>query len=1687
MSFNKILLKIVAVVLLGISHVSAQQYGFEWIKPNTYYYKFKITKEGVYKIDSTLLASVGINLIGVNPNRFQLIRDGEEKAIFVQGDGDGIFNANDFIEFYANKNDGKLDVEIYQAASDQPHNYTSLITDTAFYFFAILPDTTTIQTKRLQIYNKSNYSSFTAEPYFIFTQNKAPVEEYFRGTYDRVGPTDIYYLSEYVGGESWTGLKFGFNDPKIYSFDTRALNTNGPSASIKTKVIGVSDADADTNGVNHHLRISIAPGNSTFSTIKDTSYLGLVQNSYSIALSNSQLGTAATHFKYESVDDLGLGSDYSALSYASLTYSRNYDLLGNSQISYRLFPIMNGTETYIKFSNFGKSKPSIIDIANNKKISCNYSSGDVHALIENNNLPKNLFLYDTSDILNINEMKLVDLSPIDEQQNYEYIIISHERLANAANEYKNYRALGFNKILLINSSKLFDRYFYGYPHPLALKRFCKHLYEQQISKPKYLLLLGRGFQNNLVRNNSQNAYNNNLVPSIGEPSSDNMFTIGLDQNAPYAPAIPTGRIPALNELDAKNYLDKLKDYESDANIAQEWHKNILHLSGGSGPEQLSIINQINSIKPLITDTSFGANITTFSKKSSVPVDPDLKNILLNEINKGKSMMTFLGHGSLTVLDVDFGTVADLNNYKKYPVFYFNGCNIGNANDIDPQGTGNIYGKYYLCNYNNKGVVAWLAHSNLTLTTNLFHQMNVLYANIGKSMYGNPIGDVIKKTLTQTTFTGDKFSVSHSYQLLLQGDPFLKIHSPPLPDYEIANADLFLSPTKITAQNDSFSLKIIIKNLGKAIKDSIQIKVVHTLPNNTAKHTYDSLIFWAPYYKDTATASMKGWGKSMVGENIFDVTIDPNNIKTEITHNNNSASLKYVVVGSGLYNILPFDCAIIKSDTVTLISQNNDLFIKNAEYEFEMDTSLNFSNSSSFYQKSPIIKTNDLAKWKVVLPSSDSIVYFWRSRLNLPLNQGGEWYISSFTKIINGNQGFRQSKFEQYQNALSIDKIKLDTIKKQLSFIDNELVLGIQNRRFDHRNMGVIVPYQLNAGVGTCISEGTVVLVFEPNQIDFPYELPNYPFNCSFVQNNKQSQSIRYYPFATKTAQGKQDLTRLIDSIPSGYYVAMFSRYNSDIINWDVSTKNALSKIGSVMVSQIQNKNTAWAIIGQKNAALGFATEDTVCNDSLGALFDIGQLETPPLPNQSQDVNLLRINKALKLKWHTGSITSKALGPANAWNKLLFNFISTDISSNEKFHIDIIGVTKNGSDSLIARTIKTSPFNLQNIDAKKIPFLKLKATFEDSLKRSPHQFGFWQIEYQPVTEGKLNVTPFETPSSAIEQGDSFQIKLDVQNISDVNFDSTSISYKIFDENRVLKYSDNESILRINPDSTIRINKNISTLLLEGNNTINILLNPEKNIEELSYLNNFISKNFDVKVDKSNPYLDVTFDGVRIMNNDIVSPSPVITITSTDDNKFKLQNDTSTFSLWLKNSNQFDFSKINLSNPELQFVPADKKNKATLIYHPKNLCDSECVFTLKVQSKDASQNNAGLAEYKIDFTVINKSTITHFFPYPNPGTTNIRFVFTLTGSIVPDDFLIRIMTVTGKVLREINKQEFGHIKIGNNISEFAWDGTDMYGDRLANGVYLYQVLTKINDKNIDERKMILTDKYFTQGVGKIYLMK
>ena len=238
------------------------------------------------------------------------------------------------------------------------------------------------------------------------------------------------------------------------------------------------------------------------------------------------------------------------------------------------------------------------------------------------------------------------------------------------------------------------------------------------------------------------------------------------------------------------------------------------------------------------------------------------------------------------------------------------------------------------------------------------------------------------------------------------------------------------------------------------------------------------------------------------------------------------------------------------------------------------------------------------------------------------------------------------------------------------------------------------------------------------------------------------------------------------------------------------------------------------------------------------------------------------------------------------------------------------------------------------------------------------------------------------------------------------------------------------------------------------------------------------------------MDVTFDGVHILNDDIVSARPHIIVKLKDESKSRALNDTSLLSVQIQYPDG-SLRTYHFDNDTMKFTPANLasgENTATIDLSPSFTGDDDD-YQLIVSGKDASGNPAGNLNYRVGFRVISKPMISNLLNYPNPFTTSTAFVFTITGSEIPQNMRIQILTITGKIIREITENELGPLHIGRNITDFKWDGSDMYGQKVANGVYLYRVLTNLNGKSMDKftDQGDNTDKYFTKGYGKMYFMR
>jgi hypothetical protein len=85
----------------------------------------------------------------------------------VSGQDDNRFDKNDFIELYATKNNGSLDIELYKDSDNQPNPHQSLFTETFNYYLTWNDNQSS---KRIESYYNNDYTGKTADSYFIDEQ-----------------------------------------------------------------------------------------------------------------------------------------------------------------------------------------------------------------------------------------------------------------------------------------------------------------------------------------------------------------------------------------------------------------------------------------------------------------------------------------------------------------------------------------------------------------------------------------------------------------------------------------------------------------------------------------------------------------------------------------------------------------------------------------------------------------------------------------------------------------------------------------------------------------------------------------------------------------------------------------------------------------------------------------------------------------------------------------------------------------------------------------------------------------------------------------------------------------------------------------------------------------------------------------------------------------------------------------------------------------------------------------------------------------------------------------------------------------------------------------------------------------------------------------------------------------------------
>jgi len=1454
---------LVATLLLifSLSSVSAK-YGNEWINYGQTYYKFKTATDGIYRLGHQDLLDAGIPVSTIDPRNIQIFHNGEEQYLWMVGDGDGKFDAADYIELFCTYNDGSMDKALYRKPEEQSHSYYSLYQDSAVYF---LTWTKSTLGKRFKLNSDVNFSGLTPDSYFLHQQPTYFNEQWLDG----LPYADLGYFAEYTLGEGYHSNGIGGGSGRVFNIKSPLYDSTGPNPTVDIIAYSASNpANYDADGDNHEFEMKIGRASQEL-VLFSHKHRGYNKIEYRSLPVPKKAVETTTQCRFTSV----LGSQgRHVVSLINLHYPRKYDL-NNSSIFDFVAP--NGNN-YIRFSNYPTAKSN--------PIAYNLNDGSKYApIIENQELKfkinasngGRIIIADEADVLSIGDLFQVRFNNYANlTKDYNYLIVTHSNLTIGAAEYQKYRESqegGSNSVLVVKADELYDEFYYGLHHPLALRNCIGFLSNRQTDKPEFLLLLGKGLMYINYRRDDYLRENVDLVPTMGWPPTDYFYSSPLDQSD-LRNDLATGRLSALRNEEILSYLSKVKEYEANPITS----KKILQLAGGGDLTQnTTFVGYLNQFSKIIGADSFGGTTILYSKQSSITIDESLIDKIAGTVNEGVHLVNYFGHGAAAVTEIDFGKVENYQNQGKYPIYFFDGCILGNSFDNVPP----LLEEFLF--EPKKGAIAWIAGTFYSYSNELYSITNEFHKKAFKEYYGYPIGRIMQETIKDYQNTANKYSITHSRIMILHGDPMIRLFSPDKADYTVDKSSIKLVTQ--TSEIDSFDISFRMQNLGKVSGDTVAfILSLSNSGNSLFSDTMHKTITAGSQMINTRIS--KNNLKS--GINRISIHIDPEDIIPEFAplgESNNFIVKDEFVVQHKLEILTPNLDIITSIPEIKVQFTTYQIPEKLVNFSIAIDTTPNF-NSKLLTIRS--ISGQDILYEEVIsLPPLDSTDYF----LRVIDQTNTDTVITSFVLIFKSEPGYSQGYWEKFKST-DLTDISYNLPKKELEFkraISSGIVL---------QTSGTNVVFGGGSQYGIPIYFGSirhlpglVVVAVDPDTENRYRE--NSQFN---VINKSQWWPVSnpfyviggyscLYRYNTNLQDHRDSLIAFLERVPENYFLGIFNETTTGIDSWPEEMFSALEKFGASKIRNLQEHHP-YILWGQKGLAPGAATE---------LMADLTNTITTP---ESQQLTLSRNMYPL----HTeGQIKSRTFGPASKWTSAWLD--EKHDQDDDFFIMDIIGINKEDREvNLIQGDTNQHLVDLTSIDAAIYPHIKVRLNISDKKNRTPLQPNRWTVLFEGLPEGFAYIE--EVKKDTVEEGDTYHIKSIFRNISELAMDSLQVSTSQ-SANGVLISTLTDTLPPLLPGDTVSQRRTFKPMSVPGDNSFLVVYNPNFHQPEQSISNNAVNHTVHVRKNANAPILEVYFDNQQILNGQVINPNARVSAVGRSNHKNLL-----------------------ITNPELYFVYFIKKGGA-----------------------------------------------------------------------------------------------------------------------------------------------------------------
>ena len=1639
-------------------------YGNEWINYDKTYIKVTVDQDGMYKLTYSELLAAGIPT-GVIGSGIQVVHMGEQVTSFVSSDL--AWRNGDFIAFHGGRNRGELDAHLFEdPETDQLNPNYSIFSDDGVYFISW--GNAPASAERYSVLDNDLSNNNVLKKNFYLHKEEMIFSE--RDLSPKAPQDSEVAFSSFVPVEG-----FATNLRSQHSFTIPVEDiANGPQALFNYRF--------GTNAASHNI---LAYFNDKLLETHIFSGGQIVDRDHLIDL---------VDLKNNSTVDIesSRNTDLSNIASLTLTYPRTPDAKSSQNVE--LFLQENAVNTYYEFENFsGTNTNYVFDITNGQMLNPVMEGNTAKFLIERSGPAQ-------SQVFLMNENSFLSAKSLETKQfvnhalaNAEYLILTSERLdveengVNYIQEFADFRASnlgGSYNTYVIHSEDLCDQFGYGISgHSLAIRNFSNYI-RTQWPDFGYAFIIGKGLD---WTNKNKQTLLESFVPTYGQPGSDNLLFAEKDKTFPF---VSVGRLAAKNPTEIRDYLDKvtvhaaISDVENLSIEERLWRKNIIHLSGGGPAEQGLLFNILGQMTDTIENNSYGANVTTYRKTSSDPVQTSLSQQIVNQIDEGISWLTFFGHSSQGTFDFSVEDPDKYDNYGRWPFILAMGCRAGdiNANLIS------LSEKMVLTK--DKGAIAFIASSGSAYISPLAEMGTEFYDFLGDEYYGLPVGDAMRQVLEDQFRPNNSSWATLHEQNLLHGDPAVEIFSAPAEDYVVDFATI-QTKDEIGTQDETFDISFDVVNLGRG---GTQGTMSNFLVHSYGENSNDTIFFTTPATSNRVSVDLvlDNPGFESVGKNTINIVLDYDNkyeeLPAPVAENNNDLKTAYnnegycfFIFDNSAFPIYPTDFAIVNRQDISLKASTSNAFGKEQIYVLEIDTTELFN--SGLLISSEVTSLPGIIEWSPQIQFENNKVYYWRI---IPKDvENTIWNTSSFIYLEDSSEGWSQSHLYQWQKD-DFSTLEFTEDSRTFNFEDN--VQDVEVTNIVHHGPNTENPvfkaqndpqeYLEFISDGN-IRSGVYISILDRNTGNpwLNQPVPNSLYGS--VVGSAWAANRFFFPYTTRTHEERElAMAFLEDVVPDGNYVVFYTVQRDDVTvdgqyepeEWASDAAvvgrdlfSVLERQGAQRVRELENGAKPY-IFAYRKGDPSWAPIEVIADDvdsRIEAKFDI------------------------LAKWDEGSVVSRTIGPAQAWDQLLWDIDAFE-TGEDLLRLSIIGIDANGQDSVLVDDVDDFDFDLSFINAEQYPNLRLNLYSADSESRTSAQMEYWRVLYETLPEAVLNTAEkFAFNNDTLQIGQPLTLSTVATNITSTDMDSLLVKYTIVDasNSEVVEYN-KEAPLR--GGESVEIDFEYPTSGLNGLHQFIVEINPDEDQPEQYKFNNIGLVDFAVLGDQVNPILDVTFDGIHILDGDIVSPTPNITVILRDENEQFLIRDISSFDLALQKLPDPQSFPVDLSAGNVIFTPSDSLTDFAKLEFLPELESGE--YILFVQGTDASGNLSGDQDIEIRFQVVNESAVSNVLNYPNPFSTSTQFVFTLTGVDVPDVFTIQIMTLTGKVVKEITKEEMGNLRIGVNRTDYKWNGTDEFGNKLGNGVYLYRVFSSHDDgEEINQFNNQEIDSFFTKGFGKLVIMR